>query len=75
MAEALSDYDKVETVAQRLLSCNCLQEIAAVTLKYLRQEILLRFRESMLDGEFLARSLEEEKRRKKEFSTHLKHLS
>ena len=50
MAEALSEREAVETVVQRLLSCSSLLEIAAVTLKYLRQEILLRFRESMLNS-------------------------
>lgn len=44
-------------------------------LNFLRQEVLLRFRESMLDCQFISKSLEQEKRRKKEFNTYWKYLS
>lgn len=62
-------------VVNKLLASTNLEGIARVTLNYLRQEILLRFRESMINREFLAKGLEEERRFKKDFSIHLKYLS
>ena len=43
-------------------------------LSFLRREVLSRFKESMKDPEYIRRNLEEEKRRKKEFSLHWKYL-
>jgi hypothetical protein len=42
---------------------------------YLRQEIFANFSDSSANVDFFAKALEEEKKRKKEFSNHWKYLS
>lgn len=59
MKAAVQNREEINLVVQKLLASTSLEGLARVTLNYLRQEILLRFRETMINKEFLTKGLEE----------------
>lgn len=74
LLDALRHPLSLPATRQALLQAPSREEMARVVVNYLRQEVLLRFREGVA-GQAVSVQLEEEKKRKKDFSVHWKFLS
>jgi hypothetical protein len=59
LEEAMRRRRSLEIVTDILKNCNSREQLAFEVMAFLKQEILLRFRESYIDPKFLSRQLEE----------------